>query len=354
MARSSSTSRLGIVLLSSIAGTLAAGAFAAPAQAASTGVVSVANTTQVRYVAASGKANKVVITRSGRTVTVDDKFKIKAGKGCKPVKGDRTRVRCKLPKTPTRVIVDAGNKNDTVTNKTSIASLLDGGSGADKLTGGSGRDFLYGGTGHDRLYGGKGHDELLGERGNDKLYGQGGNDYFEGGYGNDHLSGGSGNDHLDGDVNAEDTTGEVGSDTLYGGTGNDTVTYNGRGRVVADLSGSKRNDGAAGEKDTVGADVENLDGGDGVNVFTGNNRANRLSGGDGDDVFTGRGGNDVLYGSYGSNTLTGGAGDDVIYTRAPGDAPDTYAGDKVDGGANTDLCYVSPAIDTVVNCERLG
>ncbi|WP_229076001.1 hypothetical protein [Actinoplanes sp. DH11] len=152
MARSSHLSRAGIVLLT----TIGLGALAAPAQAASTGVVSVVKTTQVKYTAGAGKANKVAVTRSGRTVTIDDKFKIKAGKGCKAVKGDKTKVRCKLPKNPTKIFVYAGGKNDTVTNKTSIPALLDGGTGNDKLVGGPGTDVLSGQSGADRLSGGGG------------------------------------------------------------------------------------------------------------------------------------------------------------------------------------------------------
>jgi hypothetical protein len=36
----------------------------------------------------------VVITRSGNTITIDDRVAISAGKGCKKVKGDKTKVIC--------------------------------------------------------------------------------------------------------------------------------------------------------------------------------------------------------------------------------------------------------------------
>ncbi|WP_229076002.1 hypothetical protein [Actinoplanes sp. DH11] len=145
----------------------------------------------------------------------------------------------------------------------------------------------------------------------------------------------------------------VAADVLLGGTGNDTVDYNGRGLTVADLSGSRGNDGQPGEGDTVGSDVENLTGGDGRNVFTGNAGANRLTGGEGDDLFRGGAGNDTLYGGYGKNELYGEAGDDSLHTRAAGDPDQTSDPDKVDGGPNTDTCVVS-AIDAVTNCERRG
>ncbi|GID96592.1 calcium-binding protein [Amorphoplanes digitatis] len=331
-----------MVLLTAIG----AGVLASPAEAASTGVVRVIKTTEVEYKAASGRANKVVVTRSGRTVTIDDNVRIKAGKGCKAVRGDKTKIRCKLPKSPTRVRVFAGTRNDTVTNKTGIASLLDGGTGS---------DVLAGGTGNDKLYGGSGNDILGGNENADKLYGQGGNDSLEGGIGNDLLSGGAGDDHLEGDVDPEDSHGPYGADVLLGGSGRDTVDYY-RPKAIVDLDGAKGDDGAPGERDTVGADVENITGGDGDNVFTGNGAANRLTGGEGKDVFRGGAGNDELYGGYGSNRLYGEAGDDTIYTRYVGDTPHTYNADEVDGGANTavgDLCHVSP-IDVVTGCERLG
>ncbi|MBB2943180.1 Ca2+-binding RTX toxin-like protein [Actinoplanes lutulentus] len=383
MTRSSHAARIGIILLT----TIGAGVLASPAQAASTGVVSVVKTSQVKYTAGSGKANKVVITRSGKTVTIDDKYKIKAGKGCKAVKGDKTKVRCKLTKNPTKVLVYTGSKNDKVTNKTGIASVLDGGTGADKLYGGTGNDTLFGGSsadylgggsGHDKLYGQTGDDSLAGEHGNDtlyagsgadrllgdsfyyadrghdKLYGESGNDMLEGGYGNDRLEGGTGDDRLEGDVNPEDSGNEHGSDVILGGPGVDSADYY-RGKAIVDLDGSAGDDGEPGERDTVGADVENLSGGDGDNIFTGNNAANVFYGGEGDDVFRGGGGNDKLYGSYGANALYGGDGDDEISARYAFDSPHTLDGDVVDGGANTatgDLCHVSP-IDVVTNCERL-
>ncbi|MET8151306.1 calcium-binding protein [Actinoplanes sp. NPDC049668] len=351
MASATHLSRIGMVLLT----TIGVGVLASPAEAASTGVVRVVKTTEVEYKAAVGKANKIVITRSGRTVTIDDNVRIKAGKGCKAVRGDKTKVRCKLPKNPTRVRIYSGTRNDTVTNKTGIASLLDGGSGSDRLYGGAGGDVLTGGTGNDTLHGRAGNDRLYGNEHADKLYGGDGNDALEGGLGNDLLSGGAGDDRLEGDVDPEDSHGSYGADVLLGGSGRDTVDYY-RAQATVDLDGAKGDDGAPGERDTVGTDVENITGGDGDNVFTGNGAANRLTGGEGKDVFHGGGGNDELYGSYGSNRLYGDAGDDTIYTRYVGDEPHTYNADEVDGGANTavgDLCHVSP-IDVVAGCERLG
>src|SRR5690242_17116101 len=74
--------------------TVSVGGLAAPAYAVTAGVVSVVKTTQIQYNASASKANSVVVTRSGRTVTIDDVVALKAGKGCKAVSGDKTKVRC--------------------------------------------------------------------------------------------------------------------------------------------------------------------------------------------------------------------------------------------------------------------
>lgn len=63
--------------------------FAAPAQAATPATARVIGDV-VQFAAAKAQSNSVTITRSGRVVTVGDKVAIKAGKGCKAVRGDRT------------------------------------------------------------------------------------------------------------------------------------------------------------------------------------------------------------------------------------------------------------------------
>ncbi|WP_433827623.1 hypothetical protein ACQP2E_37250 [Actinoplanes sp. CA-015351] len=217
--------------------TMTAGAIGAPAMAASTGAASVSSTT-VTYQAGLRKINAVTLTRSGRTVTIDDRVTIKAGKGCKRVKGrvgadgthgepgegdvivgpisqifgspsadvlhatathhagyihggagddefsgdgevdlygddgadrltdgnllfgsgssdsvplkagkgckpgksDKTKVRCTTKRTPTQITAHLGDKNDVLANKTKINFLGYAGTGDDKLYGGTGTD----------------------------------------------------------------------------------------------------------------------------------------------------------------------------------------------------------------------
>lgn len=150
-----------------------------------------------------------------------------------------------------------------------------------------------GGTGNDKLYGGSGADQLQGNSGNDKLYGRGGADSIFGGSGADYISAGAGNDSI---------SAGSGNDIVYGGAGKDAV-----------------------------------DGG------TGNDR-----------IYLGSG-NDVALGGSGHDTINGDAGDDVLV----GERLDEVAGapvgsasarDKVNGGANQDVCHVFAA-GTVTGCE---
>src|SRR5690349_24294846 len=95
VSRSLWLSRVGLTLLT----TASVGVLAAPAQAATAGVASVAGGATVQYKAARGKQNKVVVTRSGNSVTIDDVVTVKPGTGCKKV--DVTKVRCPPRQAPT-------------------------------------------------------------------------------------------------------------------------------------------------------------------------------------------------------------------------------------------------------------
>jgi Ca2+-binding RTX toxin-like protein len=296
---------------------------AAPVQAASTGTAKVVGSDTVQFAAARGKVNQVTVTRSGRTVTIDDRVAVKAGRGCKAVKGDRTRVTCTTTKATAWLQITLGDKNDTVQNKAGVTMSAQGGAGNDKLTGGV-FDFLYGDAGKDTLIGGA---SLTGGTGNDVLDGRGGDDVLNGG---------------------------LGADILKGGSGLDSVFYGDRSRAVtADLDGAKGDDGEKGEKDTIASDVEGLYGGSGADKLTGNLRSpqpNTIYSGSGNDVVRGGAGNDSLNGGTGNDKIYGGAGDDFIVGQDSGAAKD-----RVDGGTNTaigDTCLVT-ATGTAVNCEHL-
>ena len=128
--------------------------------------------------------------------------------------------------------------------------------------------------------------------------------------------------------------------------------------LVADLDGATGDDGSTGEKDTIGADVENLVGGWGNDTLTGSPAANRIDGGHGSDVIRGGAGNDTLDSGEG---ITGGvdkvygeAGDDVL-NGGGYDEDDRYV---LDGGPNTavgDTCVRgSRGTGDLVACEITG
>lgn len=354
MSRSLWPARAGVLLLPIFSG----GILAVPAFAASAGVASVSGLTKVVYKAGSGRVNKVVVTRSGRVIIIDDRVAIKAGKGCKRIAGDKTKVRCTTSKTPTRVLVYLHDRDDSVVNKSSLGLTADGGSGNDRLTGGSLGDSLRGGSGNDRLWGGDGKDLLAGGDGSDQLDAGAGADTLDGGAGNDHLDGAAGPDRLQGGAGNDDMIGDddpakTSADVIYGGPGTDWVTYWYVNRAVTiDLDGSVRDDGQAGEHDTVGADVENAMGGPGRDYLTGNSRANWLYGSDGDDVAHGGGGDDYIDGGAGRDYLYGELGDDFLVDI---DSYSTDPVDTLDGGPNAtmlgDVCRALPT-DILRNCER--
>ena len=256
----------------------------------------------VYYDAASGARNDVVITRSGRTVTIDDRVAISAGRGCYNVPGDATKVRCTPVIRLTWIAVDLKDQNDKLVNRTNVRTAVLGGSGNDRITGGTGYDGLMGGSGNDVLNGGKGNDIISGEAGNDT------------------VDGGPGNDTLNADA---------GRDVLRGGTGRDLVSYGiYRKPVSVDLDGARGDDGARGEGDTVGSDVEDLVGTGGNDRLVGNSAHNRIYGAAGKDYISGLGGHDILDGQTGNDTIYGGTGNDHLI-GGPGK-------DKLYGGSGTD------------------
>jgi hypothetical protein len=143
-----------------------------------------------------------------------------------------------------------------------------------------------------------GYSILKGGAGNDVMYGTGGDD---------DLYGGPGNDRLDGND---------GADFIHGGDGSDWAVYDTSGPgspVTASLDGLA-NDGAGGSLDDnvdPDKDVENLAGGEGDDLLTGDDSYNMLDGGgSGNDHLRGRGDSDVLDGGSGDDVLDGGEGTD--------------------------------------------
>jgi Ca2+-binding RTX toxin-like protein len=224
----------------------------------------------------------------------------------------------------------------------SAADQLDGGPGADRLVGGPGPDTLLGGDGNDRfgqgaapdgadrigggpgldtvdysgrstpvlatlgglggaagegdligddveaLTGGSAADLLTGNGFSNVLTGNAGNDTLRGRGGNDAESGGPGNDWFRQDAVPN------GADRLSGGAGVDLADYLARTAPVAVNLDGQADDGGAGERDSVGSDVENVRGGAGPDRLVGSAGPNRLDGGPGADLLDGLAGPDLL------------------------------------------------------------
>ena len=243
--------------------------------------------------------------------------------------------------TPSRVVLNLGGGADSFSDDTAggtpiaVPLELNGGAGNDQFDGGAGADVLNGGPGDDTLHGDGGNDVLRGEDGADAVEGGADGDDLDGGIGNDRLTGGAGNDLVrggDGDDALDYRPLFVldGADVFDGGAGYDKVGYFGRTVGVAVSLDGQANDGQAGEGDNIGADVDEVDGGDAADVLVGSDGPNRLAGRGGDDQLVGGGGDDVLYGDTGNDQLDG------------GDANDT-----LDGGCMDDTIVGGPGVDSL-------
>ena len=298
--------------------------------------------------------------------------------------------------------------NDTLTGiENLIGSQLD-----DTLIGNADANVIEGGLGNDTLVGGAGNDtasyagSLVGVTASLALQGSAQN---TNGAGTDTLSGFQGllgsafNDTLTGDATENTITGGAGNDTLNpgangagtvdlldGGTGSDTASFTGyTDGVTATLNGV--NDGSAsisGGAIAALRGIENLTGGDGNDVLTGDANANVIEGGLGDDVLTGGAGidtlaftgatgvtvnlatltaqntgvgNDTISGfenvrtGSGADAITGDANDNVI---VDGGGADTYTGaagsDTVDYSASTSTVRVDLNVTTAQTIGTFG
>lgn len=231
---------------------------------------------------------------------------------------------------------------------------LIGGDGNDSLQGGQGLDAFYGGTGVDTLTffdvvaGGAGvrvrllqgsvndgfgniehaegienvigthnNDTLWGDHWSNVLWGWDGDDILAGDYGSDSLYGEAGSDTIYGGDGDDIIAGDLGRDRYDGGTGSDNLVFwdvdaTGHG-VTVNLALSTRQvrDDGYGNRETAG-NVENLEGSNYGDFFTGNLGSNFLWGHNGRDTLSGNDGSDALFGGAGMDGLIGGAGDDTL------------------------------------------
>ncbi len=256
--------------------------------------------------------------------------------------------------------VIGGNGNDTLTGD-SRDNILQGGAGNDTLKGGAGNDILDGGTGIDTVDISSANQPLV-----LTLNGANNSTLFASGVAQDiirnieDIIGGNGNDVLTGDAAANTLIGGPGNDTLKGGpgidvldgrTGIDTVDISSANQpLVLTLNGA--NDatlfanGVA--QDTI-RNIENIIGGNGNDILTGDSFANSLQGGPGNDTLDGGAGNDVLQGGAGIDLLDGGSGIDTAdFSNATNSLVLT-----LNGANNATLFSNGVANDVVRNIENV-
>jgi Ca2+-binding RTX toxin-like protein len=211
----------------------------------------------------------------------------------------------------------------------------------EQVTGGAGNDTLTGNDGPNLLDGGPGADTLNGLGGDDTLMDSGGDaaaDTLNGGEGDDTLSAGRG------------------PDVYNGGDGEDAVVdYIGRTVPVNVTIDGNANDGAAGEGDNVGLDVEDVTGGSAGDTLVGSAVDNELVGGNGNDTISGGDGNDGLSGGPGRDTIDGGNGRDLLSGGGGADTLRSRDGvtDRDECGGGTDSVEGEARDDISGDCENI-
>lgn len=338
------------------------------------------------YTADPGETNDLIVTKGNDLRVRDAGATIRTGRNC--VREGPEVVCTATPGTYSRSgttgTVDLGDGDDTATIPTDFALL--GGPGDDRLTGGSRIDGGPGGdtmtateyTGYTTLSyaertaavritfddlpndgeAGEGDDvrgrfaTIAGGPGDDRLslpaetpsgaggqawaVGNGGNDHITGGSGADRLAGNAGDDVIEGNAGDDQFDGGAGADRIRGGLGTDTFSS---GFIAADITitpDDQPNDGAPGEGDDIGSDIENFETWSGDDRVTGTDGPNLIQVGEGDDiVFAGGGDDDVKPGTGGADVVDGGPGRDAI--RDAVESADTIR--TRDGEADAFICF---------------
>ena len=292
------------------------------------------------YVADRGERNNLTLREVGEEVQVRDVAGVATGSGCRRENGgDSTSAICSPALDEYTldgrqgIVVALGDLNDA-------AVVEKGRAGADgAVPQGVGAD-LRGGDGEDALR------EVV-----SRQLGETSVTRFEGGMWDDRMMG----------VGTFDEGSRAnGSDAMLGGG---TVSYVRRSAAVrADLSGDA-DDGERGEGDRVGGATNNLVGGHGPDVLTGDAFPNEIAGGPGGDVIRGGGGADELdagshvarrqtRGAARPDIVRGGRGDDRISGSAGNDRLTGGSGrDELRAGAGDDLIRSRDGTNDRITCS---
>jgi len=233
-----------------------------------------------------------------------------AGPGC--TKPEPKRVFC--PATGNRVLTGSlGAATDWLEASRTVGDMfVDAGTGDDVVSGGGGFDAIDGGPGNDFLLGGAGNDVVEGGDGKDTITADGASPDP----GADTLRGEGGDDTFVADSSA------VRPDRIDGGPGRDTADYSRRtsGVTLRVAIGGTRvaDDGAPGEGDDIGEDVEGLTGGAGADLL----QFTQAAGATGPPLLglTGNAGRDRLVSDTATQTVFDpGIGPDLVSGSSAGD-----------------------------------
>lgn len=264
-----------------------------------------------------------------------------------------------------------GGRYDLILDLAKSGSTFIGTDEADLYYGKSERDFIFGQNGDNILHGLNGDDIFVQTGGNNTLYGGSGNDiyYFLKGHGNDIIYDAEGENIIafaecfneeDYDIAVDALNGFMMTNIETGDTisipdylSNPLAYQFSFGGINANFTGS-------GSRDVItGTDADdNLQAGDGFNVFYGGEGNDTIEGGADMDFMYGGAGDDTLLGRNGINVIFGEGGNDTIYDGddgsylSGGDGDDfLYGGggvDVLDGGAGNDYLQGDHGGDTYV------
>lgn len=239
--------------------------------------------------------------------------------------------------------INAGAGNDTISGVRNTAVVINGEAGDDVingnrrgelLNGGADADTIIGNAGNDSIDGGAGADSLLGGTGNDVfLMGglQGFGDIFNGGSGTDTIR----HTNLGQTIRLLNVTdANFISVERFDGTGQ-SLGGDETGNLIdmsaiATAIGVSSIEGAGGNDTLVafGITAVTINGGNGNDSITGNDRAEALNGGGDADTIAGGVGTDTIDGGVGLDDLSGGIGNDVFLRNGVEGAGDIYRGDQ--------------------------
>ncbi len=270
---------------------------------ASAASVEVAPGGQVRYGATPGEPNRPLITVATEAVVIIDEVELDAGRGCTAA-GQRA-VRCALsPNGARSVRVWLGDASDRARVAGPVAAMV----------------TFDGGPGNDRMLGGRGRDRFLEGRA----------------------------------ANGADTmASEANDDGVI-----DSVDYHERRKPVRVTLNGGRDDGQAGERDRIGPNVHEVQGGHAADLLVGGPRNDYFEAHQGRDRLIGKGGDDYLSGDEwvfelprSEDRVNGGPGDDLLKGGAGADRITGGPGeDIVAAGTGDDRVYVRDGQADLIGC----